>query len=249
MGRLDGKVALITGAGAGIGRAAARIFAMEGARVVIAELKPELGRASEREVRDAGGEAAFVETDVTDEASVERAVAETARLFGNPTILYNCAGGSVPEDASVSEVDLAVWDHTIALDVKGTFLCCRHAAPCMAEAGGGSIVNMSSITALRGNFPGHVYTAAKGAILSLTRALAGRYSRDGIRANAICPGIVLTERVQARLGEEAPGVARRHPFGVGQPEDIAHIALFLASDESRMINGATIPADGGLSAY
>jgi NAD(P)-dependent dehydrogenase (short-subunit alcohol dehydrogenase family) len=261
VGRLAGKVALVTGAGSGIGRASAQRFAAEGARVVLAELRPELGKAAEQEVQAAGGQALFVETDVTQDGAVERAVRAALERFGALHVLFNCAGGSIPEDGPVSEVPLHVWDHTISLDLKGTLLCCRHAIPGIARSGGGSVINTSSVVALRGSYPMHVYSAAKGAVLSLTRSLAGHYARDGIRVNAICPGVVLTERVRARVrvgqtggfggsgaGQESfdPG---RHPFSVGYPEDIANIALFLASDEARMITGATIPADGGLSAY
>ena len=259
MGRLQGKVALITGAGTGIGCAAGRLFVGEGARVAIAELKPELGRVAERTLRDAGGDALFIETDVTDEASVQRAVADTVERYGKLDVLYNCAGGSVPEDSPVTEVPLWVWDHTISLDLKGTLLCCRHAIPEIIKAGGGSVINMSSVAALQG-FPGHVYSAAKGAVISLTRSLAHQYSREGVRVNAICPGVVLTDRVKARFGD-LPGVeggsedsraartAARYPFGVGQPEDIGQVALFLASDESRMLNAAILVADGGMSAF
>ena len=254
-GRLAGKVAFITGAGSGIGRAAAGIFAREGASVVIAELQPELGRAAEEEVRKAGGEVAFVATDVTDESQVERAVAETVSHYGALHVLFNCAGGSIPEDGPVSEVDMSVWDHTISLDLKGTFLCCRHAIPRIVEAGGGSVVNSSSVAALQG-LPIHVYAAAKGGILSLTRALAMEYGPKGVRVNAICPGVVMTERIRARVETgllDQPSAAalsqQTHPFAFGEPEDIARIALFLASDESRMIHGATIPAEGGMSAY
>jgi len=260
MGRLDGKVAFITGAGSGIARAASRLFAQEGAKVVVAELKPELGRASEQAVRDAGGDAFFIETDVTKEESVKGAIEKTAARYGKLDVLYNCAGGSIVQDAPVTDVDMSVFQYTIGLDLLGTFLCCRHGIPELVKAGGGAIVNMSSVAALRG-FPAHVYVAAKGGIISLTRALAGEYAKKGIRANAICPGLVKTDRVMQRFGDtddpnsgtpQAQAMKaqlRRYPFSVGEPEDIARIALFLASGEARMITGAIVPADGGLSAY
>jgi NAD(P)-dependent dehydrogenase (short-subunit alcohol dehydrogenase family) len=254
MGRLDGKVAFITGAGSGIARAAAHLFAQEGAGVALVEIDRELGRRTATEIEAAGGRALFIETDVTDERAVMDAVAQTEAELGPLTTLFNCAGGSLPEDGPASEVDMSVWDHTMALDLKGTFLCCRHVIPRIVEAGGGSVINMSSIVALKGSFPMHVYASAKGAILSLTRSLAGTYARDGIRVNAISPGMVLTERARARIADSdglaAAGIdTSHHPFAVGEPGDVANIALFLASDESRMITGATIPAEGGLTAY
>jgi NAD(P)-dependent dehydrogenase (short-subunit alcohol dehydrogenase family) len=260
MARLQNKVAFITGAGSGIARAAARLFAQEGARVAIAEINPELGRMSELAVRDLGGDAAFIETDVTKEESVKSAIQETIKRFGQLNVLYNCAGGSIAQDAPVTDVDMFVWQHTISLDLLGPFNCCRHGIPELIKAGGGAIVNMSSVAALRG-FPAHVYVAAKGGIISFTRALAGQYAKNGIRANAICPGLVKTDRVLQRVGDpddpnsgtpQAQAMKRqfqRYPFSIGEPEDIARIALFLASDEARMITGAILPADGGLSAY
>ena len=259
MGRLDDRVAFITGGGTGIGRAAAALFAREGARISIADLKPELGKAAENFVREAGGEALFVETDVTDEQSVRASIAATKERYGRMDILYNCAGGSVAEDAPITEVDPWVVDHTLSLDVKGTLLCCRYGIPELVEAGGGTVVNMSSTAALRGG-PMHVYSAAKGAIISLTRSLASSYGQQGVRVNAICPGIVLTDRVRARFGglpgdEEgsadslAARTAARYPFGVGHANDIAEVALFLASPESRMVNGSLVVADGGMAAF
>lgn len=262
MNRLQGKVAFITGAGSGIAREAARLFTREGAKVVIAEIKPELGRASEQMVREAGGDATFIETDVTKEESVKNAIQQTVTRYGKLDVLYNCAGGSIVEDTRVTDVDMSVvWNHTQSLDLLGPFLCCRHGIPELIKAGGGAIINMSSVVALRGAFPVHVYTAAKGGIIALTKALAGEYAQNGIRVNAICPGVVLTDRVKQRFGEnrDQPGTIpqtraikvdwKQYPFATGQPEDIANVALFLASDEARMITGAVIPADGGLSAY
>jgi len=254
-GRLEDKVAFITGAGAGIGRASARLFAEEGAAVVIAEKNAEAGAGVAAEIERAGGRALAVPTDVTQEDSIARTVAAAVARFGAIHVLFNCAGGSIPQDGPVAEVDLAVWDHTIGLDLKGTFLCCRHVIPRIVAAGGGSVVNTSSVVALRGQ-SAHVYSSAKGGILSLTRSLAATYGREGVRVNAICPGIVMSERIKARvqtgLLEQAASVGlsvESHPFSLGEPEDIARIALFLACDESRMIHGATIPADGGMSAY
>jgi NAD(P)-dependent dehydrogenase (short-subunit alcohol dehydrogenase family) len=259
-GRLQGRVAFITGGGSGIGRAAAELFAHEGARVAVAEIDAALGQAAVDAINRDGGKALFVHTDVTDEASVQAAVEATVTAFGKLDLLFNCAGGSSPADAFTTDVDLTVWDKTINLDLKGTFLSCRHALPHIVRAGGGSVVNMSSGAALRGSSSAHVYTAAKGAILSLTRALAGQYAKQGIRVNAICSGRINTERVRASYG--IPGQAgnfpdtmkvdeqvKTYPFWFGEPRDMANIALFLASDESRMITGATIPADGGRSAY
>jgi NAD(P)-dependent dehydrogenase (short-subunit alcohol dehydrogenase family) len=260
MNRLQGKVAFITGAGSGIGRAAARLFANEGARVAIAEIHVDSGRATEALVRDAGGDALYVATDVRDEGSVTRAIATSVEQYGKIDVLYNCAGGSAAEDDLITDVDLAVWRDTMSLDLLGAMLCCRHAIPRMIEAGGGAVINMSSGAALRGSSPAHVYTAAKGAILSLTRALAGAHAKQNIRVNAICAGRIQTERITRRYGtgkqagavedkQDAAGRVKEYPFWVGEPEDIANIALFLASHESRMITGASIPADGGRSAY
>ncbi|MCA3107415.1 MAG: SDR family oxidoreductase [Rhodocyclaceae bacterium] len=260
MKRLDGKVAFITGGGSGIARAASVLFAREGAKVAVAEIDGALGAATARNVADAGGDAMAVRTDVTDESSVRAAIDAVVARHGRLDILFNCAGGSLNEDSLVTEVDLDVWDRTMALDVRGAMLVCRHGIPELVKAGGGSVVNMSSGAALRGSSPKHVYTAAKGAILSFTRALAGSYARDNVRANAICAGRILTDRILNNYGtagapgpvadrQDAAGRVRDYPFWVGRPEDIANIALFLASDESRMITGATIPADGGRSAY
>lgn len=261
MRRLDGKVAFITGAGSGIARSAARIFTQEGAKVALAELKPELGRETERLVRDAGGEAVFIETDVTIEESVKNAIDQTVARYAKLDILYNCAGGSIAEDTTVTEVDMSVWQHTQSLDLLGPFLCCRHGIPELVKAGGGAIVNMSSVVALRGSFPLHVYTAAKGGVIAFTQVLAGTYAKDKIRANVICPGVIMTDRVRQRLGVDRPQAAgrsgvvnlesqlKKYPFSVGEPEDIAQVALFLASDEARMMTGAVVPVDGGLSAY
>ena len=262
MARLTGKVAIITGAGSGIARAATTIFAHEGAQVIAAEINPELGESSVAAARKTPGEATFVQTDVTDDKSVAAMVETAMSTYGGKIdILFNCAGGSVADDKPVAEVDIDLWQHTMDLDLKGPFLCCRHVIPVMLKQGHGTIINVSSAAALKGMFPAHIYSAAKGGVLSLTRSLAGTYSQQGIRANVICPGLVLSERIRTRFGhqdgntdsEQAASVndraMKRYPFGTGEPEDIASIALFLASDESRMINGAVIPADGGMHAY
>ena len=256
MGRLEGKAAVITGAGIGIGRAAAQRFAAEGATGVIAEMNDELGSETEQLIRDAGGDARFIPTDVTDSVQVAATMAEAMSAYGSIDVLYNCAGGSIPDDGAVDAIELdEVYDHTMSLDLRGTMNCSRSAVPHMIEGGGGSIVNMSSLAALSGvNM--HVYAAAKGGVISLTRSMAASYARNGIRVNAICPGFVLTERVRARFGTaegdrpaQTEKTTRRYPFGVGEPHEIANVALFLASDESRMITAAVIPAEGGMSVY
>jgi NAD(P)-dependent dehydrogenase (short-subunit alcohol dehydrogenase family) len=257
---LGGKVAVISGGGGGIGHAASLAFAAAGARVAVIELDPARAERTAAAVGDAGGEAIGLAADITDDAQVAAAIAKAVERFGRLDILYNCAGGTVPEDGPVTEVPLEVFDRTFDLDVRGTFLCCRHAIPEMIRAGGGAIVNMSSGAALRGASPFHVYSAAKGAILSFTRALAGSYAKHNIRANVIASGRVMTERIIRTWGDlssdrvkndpqDPVGRLREYPFWVGEPEHIAATAVFLASDAARMITGATIAADGGRSAY
>ncbi len=262
MGRLDGKVAFLTGAGAGIAKATALAFAREGAQVGIAEIHAAAGRAAERDGRAAGGGALFFETDVTRDESVKHAIDSTVAEFGRLDILFNCAGGSLQEDVPVHEMDLAVWHHTIALNLLHPFLCCRHGIPHMMKAGGGSIINVASHLGLKGSEK-PAYAAAKGGIVSFTQTLAAQYADCGIRANAIAPGTVRTERSISRYESRGVTAAKKssaamltriakqklYPFSVGEPGDIAAIAVFLASDESRMMTGTTLAADGGRSSY
>lgn len=257
---MEGRTAFVAGGAGGIGRATALAFAREGAKVAIADSDVVRGQALADVVTTQGGEAIFAECDVMREASVKAAVEAAVTRFGKLDTLLNCAGGSLPADSPVTEVDMALWDQTMNLDLKGTILCCRHVIPQLIAAGGGSVVNMSSGAALRGANPAHLYTAAKGAIVALTRTLAGTYARHNVRANCICAGRVNTDRIRRSYGlpgrpggvvdrQDATAQAKTYPFWVGEPEDIAAIALFLASHESRMITGAAIPADGGRSAY
>ncbi len=258
---LTGKVAMISGGGGGIGSAAARAFATAGAAVAVLDHLADRAEAAARSVVEAGGQAIAITADITSDESVAAAVATTLARFGALHVLFNCAGGTDPADGPVTEVPLEAFERTMNLDLRGTFLCCRHAIPAIIAAGGGAVINMSSGAALRGANPAHCYSAAKGAILSLTRAMAGHYAKQGVRVNCIASGRVMTDRVIRTFGtlEEAAqpgrdpqdpiGRMREYPFWIGEPEHIAQTALFLASDASRMITGATIPADGGRSAY
>jgi NAD(P)-dependent dehydrogenase (short-subunit alcohol dehydrogenase family) len=245
--RLEGKTALITGAGRGIGRAAALRFAAEGARVAIAEVGRADGEATLRAIESAGGEALFVETDVASPESVAAAVRATVERFGGLQVLYNNVGGATPRDGKVTEIELDEFWRTIRVDLFGTFLGCRYAIPVMVEGGGGSIINTTSIRAMIGTAGADAYTSAKGGVRVLTQALALQWADKMIRVNAIAPGVILTERVKALLREDDP-IFKKSLLGASTPEDVADMALYLASDESRKVTGAILPMDSGASA-
>jgi NAD(P)-dependent dehydrogenase (short-subunit alcohol dehydrogenase family) len=253
MARLAGKVAFITGGGGGIGRATAERFAEEGAKVVIAEIDEATGAAAAQSARarggKSGGDALFVECDVRDRTSVEMAFAETITRFGQLDILHNNAGGSSPQDGLVTTVSEEEFWRAITLDLFGTFLCCKIGIPHMIKSGGGSIINMSSIVALRA-LPGRdCYTAAKGAVAALTRSMAVEYAPHKIRVNAIAPGVVLTERV-SKLMKDAKDIekmAATHLLGPGMPSHTAEMAVYLASDESAITTGQILSVDSGVS--
>lgn len=249
MARLGGKVAFITGAASGIGRASAQLFAREGAKVALADIALEPAKTVAREIAASGGEAFAVHTDVTDAESVQRALAATAERFGALNVLYNNAGGSTLADGAATTVAIEEFWRVIGVDLFGTFLVCRFGIPYLAKAGGGSVINATSIVAMKG-VPGmDCYTAAKGGIASLTRSLAVNYAAQKIRVNAVCPGFIATERAvrMAAAKSTNAGFAAKQPLGAGEPQDVAHAALFLASDDSRLTTGSIVYVDGGFA--
>ena len=252
MGRLEDKVALITGSGAGIGRASAGLFAAEGARVAILEINEDSGAGAEHEIRDAGGEACFIHTDVTEPESVIAAVASTIERYGKLDVLYNNAGGSTLQDAAVTEAaDEEFW-RVIKLDLWGTFLVCKHGIPALIENGGGSVINTSSNLAVMGLHGRDCYTAAKGGVASITRSMAVEYAPHNIRVNAVAPAATRTERVVklAEANEAVDSMVQRGQLlGWCEPIDIAYMALYLASDESASTTGQVIPVDSGATIF
>jgi NAD(P)-dependent dehydrogenase (short-subunit alcohol dehydrogenase family) len=248
----DGKVAIITGAGGGMGRVAAETFAREGARVVLADVTEETAAASAEAVTAAGGQASAVAADVSNEDEARRMVEHAIATFGRLDCLYNNAGIMPAADHSVVDTDVETWDKVMAVNVRGVFLGCKYAIPRMVEQGSGSVINVASFVALLGcSVPQDAYTASKGAVLALTRSLAVQFAPQGVRTNAISPGPIETPLLMDWLvkDEEAKRIRlARNPTGrFGKPEDIVNAAIYLASDESRWTNGANLVIDGGIT--
>ncbi len=251
-GRLEGRTALITGAGSGIGRETAILFAGEGANVVVADRDAEGARTTVAAITGAGGRAHAVSVDVSQAAAVAAAVAEAERTYGALHVLFNNAGIFPDEDGLPVDTPESVWERVIDVNLKGVFLGCKYGIPALLRAGGGSIINTASFVAVVGAATAQIaYTASKGGVLAMTREIAVAYAKQGIRANALCPGPVDTPLLQQLLADPVARARRlvHVPMGrLAQAGEIARAALFLASAESSYVNGATFLVDGGITA-
>jgi NAD(P)-dependent dehydrogenase (short-subunit alcohol dehydrogenase family) len=250
--RLEDKVTIITGAGGGMGRTAARMFAAEGAKVVCVDVSDEMAESAASDVVAAGGRASAVAADVSDDAQARKMVDHAVATFGRVDVLYNNAGIMPAADHSVVDTDVETWDKVMAVNVRGVYLGCKYAIPKMLEQESGSIINVASFVALVGcSVPQDAYTASKGAVLALTKSLAVQFAPQGIRTNSISPGPIETPLLMDWLvkDEDAKKLRlARNPTGrFGQPEEIVHVAVYLASDESRWTNGANLVIDGGIT--
>ena len=246
-GRLDGKVAVITGAASGIGRETARRFAEEGAKVCVADLADEPGKETAAAV-----DGIYVHADVTDPEDVKSMYREAAERFGGIDILFNNAGISPPDDDSILETELDAWDRVQNVNLKSVYLCCKYGIPHLLERGGGSVINTASFVAVMGAAASQIsYTASKGGVLAMSRELGVQFARQGVRVNALCPGPVNTPLLQELFAKDPEKAQRRlvHlPMGrFAEAVEIANGALFLASDESSYITASTFLVDGGLS--
>jgi NAD(P)-dependent dehydrogenase (short-subunit alcohol dehydrogenase family) len=252
MGRLDGKIALITGGASGMGKVASKLFASEGAKVVLTDVADEAGEAVAAEIGAAGGEAAYVHADVSKPADAEAMVRFALERFGALSVLYNNAGVMLADDGSVTDTEESIWDLTLAINVKGVAFGCRYGVPAMIASGGGSIINVASFVAWMGAATSQTaYTSSKGAVLAMTREIAVEFARKGIRCNALCPGPIDTPLLAELLSD--PDRRQRRfvhiPMGrLGRAEELAKAALFLASDDSSYMTGASLIVDGGITA-
>ena len=252
MSRLEGKVALITGAGSGIGRESALLFAREGAKVVVVDINEKAGRQTVKLVKAQGREATFVAADVSRADDCQKMVRMAERKFGRLDILFNNAGIMHHADDNAVTTEESIWDLTMNINARGVFLGCKYGIPALRRAGGGSIINTASFVALMGAAtPQVAYTASKGAVLAMTRELAIIHAREKIRVNSLCPGPLRTELLMSYLNTEEKKQRRlvHIPMGrFGEATEIAQAALFLASDESSYITGTDFIVDGGITA-
>ena len=251
MARLDGKVCVITGAGGGMGREAASAFCEEGALVCAADVSLEAVEETVALCPD--DRAVAVRADVAEESDVRAMLAAAAERFGGIDVLYNNAGISPDDDASVTDTSVEAWERVLAVNARGVFLCCKHGIPYLLDRGGGSVINVASFVAILGAATSQIaYTASKGAVLAMSRELGVQFARQGVRVNALCPGPVETPLLLNIYGSDPAALERRRihwPTGrLAKPREIVNAAIFLASDESSYVNGATFMVDGGLTA-
>ncbi|RLC75008.1 MAG: short-chain dehydrogenase [Chloroflexi bacterium] len=249
--RLENKVVFISGAGGGMGRVAATMFAQEGAKIVVNDYRADAVEETVQMVHDAGGEAVGAPGDVSVAADVQRAIHAGEETFGLVNVLYNNAGIMPDGDESVLDMETDVWQRVLDVNAKGVALCCQYGIPALLRAGGGSVINVASFVASVGcTVPQDAYTASKGAVLALTQSLAVQFGPQGIRANAISPGPILTPLLDELLSDPDKRALRlnRIPMGrFGKAEDVVYAAMYLASDESTWVNGSNLAVDGGIT--